>query len=266
MDDLPLRRKSTKTFVDKPADRQSSASSPCPRIAEVDINCFFQSQEPLDLDRVDSLTAITLLNCLIVKLLEIGSAEDAIVVDSNDSCDSEIDTKTEDDSPLSPKKRRWSDDKETQVFKINSNNISGAKSPSSAEKSFHLVKRFYLKKDPGLSATAYLERINQYCKLSTAVYLAATHYLYKLIVEWESLKLSNLNVHRLLIAALRVSCKTLEDINHRQAFIARIGGVNTGDLLGLEIAFLFLLKFDCQVDQGILEKTIGHIKQLYYSP
>lgn len=278
MDDIPLRLKSHATFVDAPQQdthvpqesheeeyrqhNNSPSPPPCPRLAEVDLMTFLKSQDAFDLQSVEPLMALAILNALVVKLMDVERAVNCSVIDSNDSydCQDEDDA----DSPLSPKKRRWSDEKETQILIIdrNKDDEHPAKSPTAAERSQHLIKRFALRHDPGLTATVYLERIHQYCQYSTAVYMATAYYVHNLAVTWGLLKLTNLNVHRLLIAALRISCKTLEDINHRQQFIAKMAGVNAKDLLSLEITLLFLLKFECQVDREILEKTILDVKQL----
>ncbi|KAH3682491.1 hypothetical protein WICPIJ_006521 [Wickerhamomyces pijperi] len=126
-----------------------------------------------------------------------------------------------------------------------------------------LTKRFMLKTPPALNSTEYLDRIHQYCQFSTAVYLSSAYYIYKLVVDLKLLKVTKLNVHRLLITAIRVGCKVVEDMKHRQEFIAKIGGLNMKDLLALEISFLFLIKFECQVNQDLMTSLVGYIRDTH---
>lgn len=183
-----------------------------------------------ELTAIKNEAALALLNCLIVKLLG-SSGNDSAAVE----CEEEL--------PLSPSERR--------VSEIGPHLMDNA----------HLARRFSLKQSPEMSATAYLERINQYCQYSASVYLSACHYIYKLVIQWGVIVLTELNVHRLLISALRVGCKIVEDITHTQTFTAKIGGVSGKDFLMLEITLLFLLKFECHVDQKVLENTIVTVKE-----
>ncbi|KAF5098411.1 hypothetical protein DV451_003424 [Geotrichum candidum] len=110
--------------------------------------------------------------------------------------------------------------------------------------------------------------------MSQSVYLSASLYLTRLcappqlvgsshdkgtVSPGPPVTLTPLNVHRLLLAALRIACKVIEDINFKQQRYASIAGVSTLDLYRLEIALLFLLDFDVFTDMGDL---CAHLRDL----
>ncbi|KAK9381213.1 cyclin-domain-containing protein [Kockiozyma suomiensis] len=123
-------------------------------------------------------------------------------------------------------------------------------------------RRFWSKAVPEIDIEKYLRRIHQYCPISTAVYLATSLYIYRLCVVSKVVPLTPLNVHRLVIAALRVACKNVEDINHQQKRFAKVGGLSESELCRLEIGFLFLIDFDLKVDVEVLEEQAALLVEL----
>lgn len=268
MSDIPIRN--THTFRDPPPGATLMTPT-LSKVCDVDLDGFFsQDDDDINPNDVDSLTALTILNYLVQLLLIRPKSECESPVDGMSELPSpplapeEVDT---DDCPLSPRKAhsRSPDRSETQ-FLENTPDVNEANKTSNSKlmQNKILAKRFSLKSNPSVSVQEYLERINQYCGLSTAVYLTTSLYLFKLVQQKEVLHLNELNSHRILLAALRISCKTVEDQNHRQAFIAKIGGVNNKDLLSLEISFLFLLKFECQVSESALATFLRDMKVLHH--
>jgi len=79
-------------------------------------------------------------------------------------------------------------------------------------------------------------RIHRFCPLSTAVYLAASVYLHRLAVTERIISITRLNVHRLLLAALRVASKGLEDLSHPHKRFAKVGGLTELELSRLEVS------------------------------
>jgi len=90
---------------------------------------------------------------------------------------------------------------------------------------------------------------------------------------------TRLNVHRLLLAALRVANKSLEDIIYSRTALAKVGGLRQTELARLEIGefyphfspflkknyamltaffsgFCFLLDFDLRVDEAEMERQV----------
>ncbi|KAK9460811.1 cyclin-domain-containing protein [Lipomyces oligophaga] len=125
-----------------------------------------------------------------------------------------------------------------------------------------ISRRFWSKSVPGIDIGKYVERLHQYCPISPAVYLTTSVYLWRLCVVHRAVPLTPLNVHRLVLAALRVASKTLEDVNHPQRRFAKVGGLSDAELGRLEIGFLFLMGFDLRVDVDILEQQAAVLEGL----
>lgn len=119
-----------------------------------------------------------------------------------------------------------------------------------------IAKRFFLKTPPPVSITDYLHRIHKYCPLSTSTFIAAGHYIYKVCVKHHSVPFVAENAHRLILAALRVACKVIEDLTYPQKRFSVAGGVSPADLFKLEIAFLFLIDFDIKIDAIVLNREL----------
>jgi hypothetical protein len=107
-----------------------------------------------------------------------------------------------------------------------------------------MTRKFYSKRPPPISITAYLARIHQYCPMSTAVYLATSLYIQRLAVTERAIAVTARNVHRLLLAGLRVAMKALEDTAYSMSKMAKVGGVSEVELARLEINFCFLTGFE----------------------
>jgi hypothetical protein len=73
----------------------------------------------------------------------------------------------------------------------------------------------------------------------------------------ESLRLTSLNVHRLVLTGVMLSAKFLDDRYFNNAFYAKVGGVSTPELNRLEMEMLTLLDFRLLV-------TPEDVQQLLY--
>jgi hypothetical protein len=117
-----------------------------------------------------------------------------------------------------------------------------------------LARKFYSKRPPPISTEDYLMRMHKYCPMSTAVYLAASLYITRLAIQDRVLPVTPRNVHRLLLACLRVAMKALEDLSWPHARFSKVGGVSEGELGRLEITFCYLMDFSLKVDAAMLQK------------
>lgn len=115
-----------------------------------------------------------------------------------------------------------------------------------------ITRRFYSKKPPPISLEDYLMRLHQYCPMSTAVYLATSLYIYRLAVIEKVTPVTARNVHRLVLAGLRVAMKALEDLSYPHRRFAKVGGVSEPELGRLEVSFCFITNFELKVDKEIL--------------
>ena len=128
-----------------------------------------------------------------------------------------------------------------------------------------LTRKFHSKKSPPISLEEYLMRLHQYCPMSTAVYLATSLYIFKLAVIEKIIPVTSRNVHRLVLAGLRVAMKALEDLSYPHRRFAKVGGVSETELGKLEVNFCFATNFELRVDrEGLLEhaKSISNRKLL----
>ncbi|OAP63683.1 hypothetical protein AYL99_02910 [Fonsecaea erecta] len=117
-----------------------------------------------------------------------------------------------------------------------------------------LARKFYSKRPPPISTEDYLMRMHKYCPMSTAVYLAASFYITRLAIYEKILPVTPRNVHRLLLATLRVAMKALEDLSWPHARFSKVGGVSEGELGRLEITFCYLIDFSLKVDAEMLQR------------
>lgn len=109
-----------------------------------------------------------------------------------------------------------------------------------------MSRKFYSKKPPPISITAYLGRIHKWCPMSTAVYLATALYIQRMAVTDRTIAVTDRNVHRLLLSGLRVANKALEDREWCWALsrMSKVGGVSEAELTRYEIGFCFLANFE----------------------
>lgn len=131
-----------------------------------------------------------------------------------------------------------------------------------------ITRKFYSKKPPQISLEEYLMRLHQYCPMSTAVYLATSLYIFRLSMVERLIPVTSRNVHRLVLAGLRVTMKVLEDFSYPHRRFAKVGGVSETELGKLEVSFCFVTNFELRVDrEGLLEhaKSVANRQILYRS-
>lgn len=131
-----------------------------------------------------------------------------------------------------------------------------------------IIRKFYSKKPPPISVEEYLMRLHRYCPMSTAVYLATSLYIFRLAVVDRIIPVTSRNVHRLVLAGLRVAMKALEDFSYPHRRFAKVGGVSEPELGRLEVSFCFVTNFDLRVDrEGLLEhaKSVSN-RDVVYRP
>lgn len=110
----------------------------------------------------------------------------------------------------------------------------------------HMARKFFSKSVPKVCLEDYVNRIQQYCPLSTGVWLAAGSYIHRLCLVERYVPLTHRTMHRLVLASLTTAMKTLEDHRWPQKRLAAVGGVDEIALSRLEVCVEFLLNFDLQ--------------------
>ena len=122
-----------------------------------------------------------------------------------------------------------------------------------------IARKFYSKKPPPIGLEEYLSRLHKFCPMSTAVYLATSVYIYRLAMVETTMPITSRNVHRLVLAGLRVAMKALEDQSYPHQRFAKVGGVSEPELTRLEISFCFVTNFELKVDAEML---LEHVKRI----
>lgn len=128
-----------------------------------------------------------------------------------------------------------------------------------------LSRKFLSKKIPPISIKDYLLRLHRYCPMSTAVYLATSFYITRMVLVEKFFHVTPKNMHRLVLAGLLVATKALEDLSYPHSRVAKVGGVSEQELSKLEISFCFLANFELRVDAQILMDEAG-LQSLQESP
>ncbi|KAL2824667.1 cyclin-domain-containing protein [Aspergillus cavernicola] len=115
-----------------------------------------------------------------------------------------------------------------------------------------LTKRFLSKREPPITLKEYLTRLHRYCPMSTGVYIATSLYINRMANIDRIISVNRKNIHRLVLAGLRVAMKTLEDLSYSHSRVAKVGGVTERELSKLEISFCFLADFELRVNEKML--------------
>ncbi|RMZ83458.1 hypothetical protein DV737_g1632, partial [Chaetothyriales sp. CBS 132003] len=117
-----------------------------------------------------------------------------------------------------------------------------------------IARKFWSKRPPPITLEDYLLRLHKFCPMSVAVYLATNHYIWRLAVHDRLVPVTPRNVHRLVLAGLRVAMKALEDLSWPHGRFSKVGGVSESELSRLEITFCFLMDFSLKLDPEALQK------------
>ncbi|XP_010524404.1 PREDICTED: cyclin-U2-2 [Tarenaya hassleriana] len=114
---------------------------------------------------------------------------------------------------------------------------------------------------PDMTIQSYLERIFRYTKAGPSVYVVAYVYIDRFCQTNPGFRISPRNVHRLLITTIMVSSKYVEDMNYRNSYMAKVGGLETEDLNRMEVEFLFLMGFKLHVNVSVFESYCCHLER-----
>ncbi|KAJ1673021.1 Pho80p cyclin, partial [Spiromyces aspiralis] len=81
----------------------------------------------------------------------------------------------------------------------------------------------------------YIQRIIKYTNLEPACLLILLIYVDRVCERNKLFTISSLTVHRFIIAAITVGCKSLCDVYFTNAHYAKVGGISTRELNSLEV-------------------------------
>ncbi|CAH1448104.1 unnamed protein product [Lactuca virosa] len=114
---------------------------------------------------------------------------------------------------------------------------------------------------PDMTIQSYLERIFRYTKVGPSVYVVAYVYIDRFCRSHPEFRITGRNVHRLLITTIMVASKYVEDMNYRNSYFARVGGITTKEMNSLELDFLFLMNFKMHVNVSVFESYCCHLER-----
>ncbi|KAM0934316.1 putative cyclin PHO80, Cyclin-like superfamily [Dioscorea sansibarensis] len=112
-----------------------------------------------------------------------------------------------------------------------------------------------------MSVKCFMERIFRYAKVAPPVYVVAYVYMDRLANFNPHFRISYANVHPLLITAIMVASKFVEDLNYRNSYFAKVGGLTTEEMNRLEIDFLFMMRFKLHVNVSVYESYCMHLER-----
>ncbi|KAL3814964.1 hypothetical protein ACJIZ3_016232 [Penstemon smallii] len=114
---------------------------------------------------------------------------------------------------------------------------------------------------PDMTIQSYLERIFRYTRAGPSVYVVAYVYIDRFCELYPEFRIGVRNVHRLLITTIMVASKYVEDMNYRNSYFGRVGGLSRKDMNNLEFEFLFLMKFKLHVNVSVFESYCSHLER-----
>ncbi|KAL3616497.1 Cyclin-U2-1 [Castilleja foliolosa] len=139
--------------------------------------------------------------------------------------------------------------------------IAGKKSYKWLSSSPSKTRVFDCNETPDMTIQSYLERVFRYTKAGPSVYVVAYVYIDRFCQFYPDFRIGATNVHRLLITTILVASKYVEDMNYRNSYFARVGGLTTFEMNKLEFEFLFMMKFKMHVNVSVFESYCCHLER-----
>lgn len=112
---------------------------------------------------------------------------------------------------------------------------------------------------PAVSVLEYLERILKFARCSDSCFVVALIYIDR-IIETRNIVISNLNVHRILIASILLAAKFLDDLFYNNSYYAKLGGITTQEMNTLELEFLHFIAFSLNVSSELFSKYEAELR------
>eukprot|EP00826_Nyctotherus_ovalis_P022180 TRINITY_DN17273_c0_g1_i18.p1 TRINITY_DN17273_c0_g1~~TRINITY_DN17273_c0_g1_i18.p1 ORF type:complete len:187 (+),score=13.03 TRINITY_DN17273_c0_g1_i18:150-710(+) len=124
------------------------------------------------------------------------------------------------------------------------------------------ISPFDSKTAPAISVHHYLERFHRYANCSSACFPVAYIYM-KRVLGSTGFVLSRLNIHRLMLAAVVLAIKYVDDEYADNRMYALIGGVKLEEINRLEGCLLALLRFKLFIKQETYLEVVNRLIKRY---
>jgi hypothetical protein len=108
--------------------------------------------------------------------------------------------------------------------------------PRGGETWFHCFSR------PTISIIEYLRRIAANIRCSEAVFTCSLVYVDRMLKNSKDVPFNLLTMHRIVLTAILVATKYIDDVHFSNKAFAKVGGVSMRELNSSEIDFLFRMK------------------------
>ncbi|KAI3991926.1 hypothetical protein MKX01_012871 [Papaver californicum] len=120
---------------------------------------------------------------------------------------------------------------------------------------------FYCDRTLDISIQSFLERIFRYTRIAPSIYVVAYIYIDRFCQIHKEFRITNTNVHKFLITTIMVASKFVEDMNYRNSYFAKVGGITTKEMNKLEVEFLFLMGFKLHVNVRVFDSYCCHLER-----
>eukprot|EP00188_Purpureofilum_apyrenoidigerum_P001916 Plantae.Rhodophyta-Purpureofilum_apyrenoidigerum.ctg21090.p1 GENE.Plantae.Rhodophyta-Purpureofilum_apyrenoidigerum.ctg21090~~Plantae.Rhodophyta-Purpureofilum_apyrenoidigerum.ctg21090.p1 ORF type:complete len:191 (+),score=32.24 Plantae.Rhodophyta-Purpureofilum_apyrenoidigerum.ctg21090:358-930(+) len=128
---------------------------------------------------------------------------------------------------------------------------TGCKLPQPAEE----TAAFYSLLPQPVGIDQYIQRLVKHLHCSTSVFVVALLYLERLGQRNSLFRINRYNIHRLVLAAITVAAKYLEDNVATNDYYAKVGGITKQEMNFLEIQLLRALDYRLAVEPKQYEET-----------
>ncbi|KAL3152582.1 hypothetical protein ABBQ32_001603 [Trebouxia sp. C0010 RCD-2024] len=119
---------------------------------------------------------------------------------------------------------------------------------------------FHCAQNPPISIRSYIQRIAKNSKCSPVCFIMAWSYCKRLAQSHAEIALTSLTVHRVLITAVMLAAKLMDDKYYNNAFYAKIGGVSTCELNHMELEMLRMLDYRTFVSSSRVHELLGRLE------
>lgn len=121
------------------------------------------------------------------------------------------------------------------------------------------LTHFHCVRAPALSIHDYLMRISQYFQCSNECFVLSLVYIDRIVKLHPEFQVSSLNIHRLIVTSVMLAVKFFDDVYYSNAYYAKVGGIKTKEVNGLESQFLRLIDWRVQVTPQEYDQYRNHV-------
>lgn len=126
---------------------------------------------------------------------------------------------------------------------------------------------FFSVSKPDIPTPDYVKRLVTYTQCSPAAFVLMLIYLDRIAEANRRLHVTPFNMHRLLVTALTLACKVLDDRCFSNVHYAKVGGIPTArEMNRLELQFLSYLKYYLHVTPEQYQEKLGSLQNLISPP